>query len=508
MGRLLYQAVLKLVQPEQRRRSPSPTIQAPNATCTIAVTYASTGLWSSQYSWSTSSGGTPGSHAIPTSTNSVYFDANSFGSTGETFTNDVAAQACADMNWSAVTNTPTWAGSTTLSIYGSYTGGTITNSYTGTITWASTATGKTITSNSINWGSAMNFNGVGGGWTLQDNLNIGSSALTLTNGTLATNGAITITCGAFATASGTQTLTLNSTTALNCTSFNAGAYSTTINAGSSTITVTNTAAAFTSSIASTPTYYNITITGGTTSETLTGTNTVANNVIFGASPSMSIVMTLTCANLTVNGSASSAVSVMALTYAQTITGTLTLTGSSISDRLEFGSNTTTARVVTAAATSVTNCDFYYISGSGAASWNFSGNTGGSADMGGNVNLTLTETVYWVGGSGNLSAGWSGVDGGIANPDFLPNSPSTNAIIDANSGMTAGSHTITENTNITCKDLNFTGASYPPTLANGSYFYIYGNLTLISGMSVVVNDISFYNIGTSTITTAGVTIYAL
>jgi len=124
-----------------------------NGTCTIAVTYASTGLWSSQYSWATVSGGTPGGHAIPGSTNNVYFDANTFTAVGQSFTNDVASQACADMVWTNAANTPTWAGSTTLSIYGSFTGNAaMTHSYTGTITWASTGAGKTITSGaSIQW---------------------------------------------------------------------------------------------------------------------------------------------------------------------------------------------------------------------------------------------------------------------------------------------------------------------------------------------------------------------
>ena len=93
---------------------------------------------------------------------------------------------------------------------------------------------------------------------------------------------------------------------------------------------------------------------------------------------------------------------------------------------------------------MTNTDFYYIIGQGAASWNFAGRPGGSADMGGNVNLTLTSTVYWVGGSGSwvtaASAHWSGTSGGTPHADFLPLS-TINVRFDGNSGFTSVSKTV-------------------------------------------------------------------
>jgi hypothetical protein len=57
---------------------------------------------------------------------------------------------------------------------------------TGTITFAATTTGETIISASKTLYDTT-FNGVGGGWTLQDNLTQ-TNNLTVTNGNLSANG--------------------------------------------------------------------------------------------------------------------------------------------------------------------------------------------------------------------------------------------------------------------------------------------------------------------------------
>ena len=62
-----------------------------------------TGIWESTTNWSYSSGGS-GGYSIPTSADSVYFDANSFTDGGQTVT--VSAGVCNSMTWNAVPYLP------------------------------------------------------------------------------------------------------------------------------------------------------------------------------------------------------------------------------------------------------------------------------------------------------------------------------------------------------------------------------------------------------------------
>ncbi len=80
-----------------------------------------TGLWSDYaHHWATTSGGTTFHSQPPSSVNNVFFDANSFNSTGQTVTVDVEA-ACRNMNWSGATHKPNLVvpSSLKLTVYGS-----------------------------------------------------------------------------------------------------------------------------------------------------------------------------------------------------------------------------------------------------------------------------------------------------------------------------------------------------------------------------------------------------
>ena len=89
----------------------------------------------------------------------------------------------------------------------------MTRTYTGALTFVSTTTGNNITLGTKIMASAVEFNGVGGGWTLQATFNNGSASnFRHTRGTLDTNG-VTITCNNFISNSGnTRTLTLGAST--------------------------------------------------------------------------------------------------------------------------------------------------------------------------------------------------------------------------------------------------------------------------------------------------------
>jgi hypothetical protein len=112
--------------------------------------------------------------------------------------------------------------------------------------------------------------------------------------------------------------------------------------------------------------------------------------------------------------------------------------------------------------------------------------------------------YWVGGSGNWNTTdtthWSATSGG-ASGAAVPTS-ADNVFFDANSFSATG-QTVTvpaSNSNPTCLDMNWTGALYNPTLSNiqGAVFSIYGSLTFISAMTLLLSNEGFFTfLATST-----------
>tara|TARA_R110002126_G_scaffold10089_3_gene45426 strand:+ start:1531 stop:5568 length:4038 start_codon:yes stop_codon:yes gene_type:complete len=124
-----------------------------------------------------------------------------------------------------------------------------------TTTFAATSGTKTITTNGVTIDRSISFSGVGGTWTLQDALTMGSARiLTLTNGTLNSSG-YTVTTGSFALGSGTKTLTMGASTWSISGNWDALTNDTgfTLNAGTSTISMNSASA--NSFIGNSKTYY-------------------------------------------------------------------------------------------------------------------------------------------------------------------------------------------------------------------------------------------------------------
>jgi hypothetical protein len=159
---------------------------------TFAANYfwvGGSGSWS-DYSahWATTSGGSVFHTQVPQSTDNVFFDANSFATAGQTVIVDQPIVQCANMNWSGVTNLPTFAGdyANTLKIYGSLTlASNMDFTFEGPISFEATTAGKTITTYNKFINSSLSFNGIGGAWTLIDDLK--TTWIYLNNGTLNTN---------------------------------------------------------------------------------------------------------------------------------------------------------------------------------------------------------------------------------------------------------------------------------------------------------------------------------
>lgn len=276
-----------------------------------------TGTWDptsfSGVNWSTTSGGSAGATPPTGITTQVFFDANSGGGTVTlstsysgatitcsgftgTFTQSDTLTLSGNLTLgSAMTYTvsdtltiagnltfgasTTFAGSSALSLGGNLTvtsGSTLT--YTGPITFTSTSAGKTITSGTKTILSTLTFDGVSGGWTLQDSLTVTGASITLTNGSLnlgnqnvsvptfvSSNSNIrSLTMG-----SGTITLTGTGTVWNVATSANLA-----LSANTSTIKFTDTSASAKTFSGSSLTYNNFWITGAGSGEyTIVGSNT-------------------------------------------------------------------------------------------------------------------------------------------------------------------------------------------------------------------------------------------
>jgi hypothetical protein len=235
--------------------SVSPTTSGANTIWTFTssgtFSFPNTAYWvggtanwdgSSTANWAYTSGGTAGA-PVPTSTTPVFFDANSGAGT-------VTISATANCsNLTTTGSTVNITGSNALNVYGNLTLSTsVLSSYTGTLTFAATTTGFTITGASNNLGTVV-FNGSGGGWTLQDNWS--AISVTLTAGTLAAS---------------SRTITLTGTGTV----WTGGA---TFTAGTSTIVISDTSSSSKTFAGGGLTYYNLTFTGGTGTHIITGSNT-------------------------------------------------------------------------------------------------------------------------------------------------------------------------------------------------------------------------------------------
>ncbi len=145
------------------------------------------GNWDDPAHWALTSGG-PGGACIPSGTDNVFFDQNSFNFPAQVVTINAEDAYCRDMTWTAAANAPSLAGANdrNLHIFGSL--ALIPEmqfAFGGLLQFESQETGKTVATGNhrIN---KVRFQGNGGEWTLLDSLKI-TTGFTLDAGTLNTN---------------------------------------------------------------------------------------------------------------------------------------------------------------------------------------------------------------------------------------------------------------------------------------------------------------------------------
>ena len=341
---------------------------------------------------------------------------------------------------------------------------------------------QTITSAGKTFSGGITIDSYGGTVQLADALNIGSSALTVTNGTFNTQN-YNVTAGSLSSSNsnvrainlGSSTVTLSSSGSI------VGATTTTnlaFTAGTSTIIGISNGGISTAGL----TFYNVNLTSTTANSeiTVTGANTYNNLSI--TAPSTAGLRTITFfAN-------------------QTINGTLTVAGATAVRRIFLRSDTLgTQRDLTVGTLVANDCDFRDIEILGAAIGTAPTRAG---DCGGNNNITFPspKTVYWnLAGTQNWSAtGWASSSGGTPDINNFPLAQDTAVFDDAGAAGTVSLQAFNTSS------VNASARASAITLNWAVVPIIYGSWTNSAAVTITgTGTLIFSGRGVQTITGAGV-----
>lgn len=431
---------------------------------------------------------------IPLIQDDVNFDNLSFTGTSILTVNQVAT--CRSMNWTGLNQAVTLSSAVnSLSVYGYTTLATgLTWAFTGAAyTYMKAPEARNIITNGIIAGfNRLYFDRIGGVWTNQDNFNVGSSYIGLTNGTWNTNSKTITTTGDFEPQVGIKTLTLGASV-FNCGTFNIYFYASvinlinidfTFNCGTSLIRCDY----FYGSTFNQP-YYDVYAYKGynqSNSQTYRNLSVVpitAINVLFKiANHSVPAPTTVTVTNML------------------TVKGFSTYNRAFITPNYSYQYPCT----INAANVSFENVDFRDIIAGGTANWNLSSIPGGSGDCLRNSGIVFTpnQTQYYKHTSGACSwsdaSKWVTSSGGT-NPGRIP-LPQDDVIFDAlsftgNSSMSGIGGSI-------CKTLNMSTVNVTLTVPSNIAFNILGGFILGANVAISCSP-TFLGEGTNYINTYGV-----
>lgn len=320
-----------------------------------------------------------------------------------------------------------------------------------------------------------------GSWQFTSAYNATAATITLTKGTLDTNGQ-TCTWGAFTSNStSTRVLTLGAS-AITMTGSAASTWllrfnGLTMTANTATVTMSGAGAGFDNNAIGGGNYDGMSLVQSGSGISFVGVSTGGTSI------------TITLANYTRTGTASKLDGVI-VGFPLTVTSALTLTGNSLINRVLVQTATLgTAKTIAVGSVSFTNVDFCDITITGSAT-PYGGTSIG--DCLGNTGITFTAAVTRfgvVGGNWSATATWSATDGGSGGASVPL--PQDTVKLTASSG--AGPYS-TDMPRV-CKDIDCTGTTRQLQITsnggtfngNGNTFVIFGSLTLASGQTFSQTD---------------------
>jgi hypothetical protein len=450
-----------------------------------------TGTWTntSTANWATSSGGGGGASA-PTIETNVIFDASSNVGTGA-FTvtlsgTGTSAIVCNDLTISGLDGTLTWAGSGDLNVYGSlsYPAASFNRTHSGVITFRSTTTGKTITSNGQQLaGASVIFNGVGGGWTLADALNLSVAfSLSVSAGSFNTNGFSVNALQLLSTSSTVRSIILGASTVTLSSNINfTNTANLTFNAGTSTFVLSDS---------------NISTSGATVFYNANWVSTTNTNV--------NISGPITFNNVQLTATASSNAKPFQFSDNVTINGTLSILSTTPTSRVLLFSNTFgTQRTLTVNSfTAPSDVDFRDIVIAGTAA-PVSGTRLGNAGGNSGITFDAPKTVYFnlVSGSVWFQTAWATTPSGTPDINNFPLAQDTAAFTDvgAISSMAIGP------TNYSYPTIDSSARTLALTIAQSASLNFYGGWINGTGITLTGNfERTFRGRGSYNIASNGVT----
>lgn len=418
----------------------------------ITIAASTTVNWSDIDVWAETSGGKCG-YSVPVAADPMAADSNSFPAANTTLTIDATAY-CLSMDWTGATNTPTFAGSQQISIYGDL---TLIND----MNWTQSNNVNVAGAENVSWtfagktlsylASATSFTGK---LTFVDALTL-SAYMDWNAGTLDTNGQTFAMTGFRVLGTNTKTLTLGNST-INCTYVEntaSGAGIPTFTANTATISISGTGVVSLGNANWNGASFNLTGTSHTVSGsptgiatfTRTGTATTTDSVTFTSGDN------LTC-------------------------GTFAMIGNSITNRLLVQSSTLgTAATITATNwIGSANVDIMDITVTNPV--DLSAITGGSGDCQGNTDITFTTAAAQISAAtGNWSSLATWQDGAGTDRVPLPQDDVT------------CSHSVTVDMPRIGKSITFTGT---PTVILSQEISIYGSLVKVVGMNLSGNYFTY------------------
>ncbi|MCX6274233.1 MAG: hypothetical protein NTV09_03390, partial [Bacteroidetes bacterium] len=481
-----------------------------------------TGAWSDYAAhWATASGGTVFHVTIPSPTDDVYFDTNSFPASGDTVYLDSTITNCKTMDWSGAANAPVLYSTSNirLNLYGSL---ILNNSLIwavlGDIYLLSSTAGNIINTYGVvlqgqGSGTDLRFSG-SGSWSLQDGISLGiSGTIQFNSGTFLSNG-FPISCGSFyINASASTSIMLDTSTIVCGSSWNVSNTSLlTLDADSTFITsnsfsggvgriyrdvvcgsiddLYNDGCTFRdvqcSWIAATSSFFR-NVTMSTATDFISGTGNTFNKVIMpGTSCSIggdgNTFDTLICNN---PGQAISIynnvnVTVNSLFQADGNCNGLTSITSGGNATISKPTGTVTLNYVLLQG----------ITGAGGATFIANNSVNGGNVTGITINAPAPQNLFWVGGTGNWNDlnHWSTISGG-AGGSCVP-SQVYNSVVDANSFPTAGDSVKINVPTIYCNTMDWSAAIAPVLYSTSNIrLNLYGSLILNNSLIwAVLGDI--------------------
>ena len=445
------------------------------------------GNWDNPAHWAYSSGGT-GPACVPSPFDNVFFDANSFTANFQSVNINPEIATCYNMDWSgSEIFKPVVNGGSTLQIYGSLKLTTpMSWNFSGTTYFEAITTGHSITSATNIFKNDVYFTGIGGGWQLLDNFDVGNSrTIHFNSGTLNTN-SYKINCKEFTSSGGyPRSLTLGSSVVTVDYSWNVNSTNFVFNSGTSLIKLVTSNANMYSG--DNLVYYNVLFENNLGSASLSGDNNVYHKVEFVSN-----------ASITGNNTYDSLVVASGKKYVLTAGKTQTI----IKELLAIGTCSKNIYFESSLLGSVTSIrktsgivNVYYIvlrdvRAIGGAIFNAYASVNLGGDTSGWIILPpLSRNLYWVGGSGywNDETHWSLNSNGTGGGECIP-TPLDNVFFNEFS-FTAPNQTVDMIVGeASCKNMDWSAVTNNPKIFNYVNLNIFGSLILAPEM---IFDITGY-----------------